>query len=236
MFTGTLFSDDAPCLRRLHLRCCLVNLTSSTLSNLTELSVASITFGAPTIDAWLGILGNMPFLRSLSIEKAISGPFPTCPFPNPHLPNLSCLAIDGDFRDCMALINHITYPPLRVLGLKCVHVTSGSTLNHLLSMIEKSLSLWPPPGKAEHYFIIDCLEHNALRMGNSLRLGGTWSIGKSEATDDPSLQYPVMSIHLVFVNAEELESSFWDLRPEVKDGKLVCFVDLEINVQQVSQY
>ena len=85
--------------------------------------------------------------------------------------------------------------------------TSGSTLNHLLSMIEKSLSLWPPPGKAEHYFIIDCLEHNALRMGNSLRLGGTWSIGKSEATDDPSLQYPVMSIHLVFVTAEELESS-----------------------------
>ena len=127
MFTGTLFSDDAPCLRRLHLRCCLINLTSPTLSNLTELSVASITFGAPTIDAWLGILGNMPFLRSLSIEKAISGPFPTCPFPNPHLPDLSCLAIDGDFRDCMALINHITYPPLRVLGLKCVDVTSGST-------------------------------------------------------------------------------------------------------------
>ena len=113
MFTGTLFSDDAPCLRRLHLRCCLVNLTSPTLSNLTELSVASITFGAPTIDAWLSILGNMPFLCWLSIKKAISGPFFTCPFANPHLPNLSCLAIDGDFRDCMALINHIIYLPLR---------------------------------------------------------------------------------------------------------------------------
>ena len=225
MFTGTLFCDDAPCLRRLHLRCCLVNLTSPTLLNLTELSVASITFGAPTIDAWLGILGNMPFLCWLSIEKAISGPFPTCPFPNPHLPNLSCLAIDGDFRDCMALINHITYPPLRALGLKCVDVTSGSTLNHLLSMIEKSLSLWPLPAKTEHYFFLNCLEHNAFRMRNSIRLGGTWGIGKPEATDDPSLQYPVISIHLVFVNAEELESSFWDLRPEVKDGQLVFFVD-----------
>jgi hypothetical protein len=62
MFTGTLFSDNAPCLRRLHLRSCLVNLFPPALSNLTELSVASITFGAPTIDAWLSILGNMRFL------------------------------------------------------------------------------------------------------------------------------------------------------------------------------
>ena len=206
-FTGPLFSDNAPCLRRLHLRCCLVNLTSPILSNLTELSLASITFGAPTIDAWLSILGDMPFLCWLSIVKAISGPFPTCPLPNPHLPNLSCLAIDGDFRDCMALVNHITYPPLHVLKLKCVDVTSGPILKHLSSMIEKRLGLWPPPAKAEHYFIFNCPERNAMLIGNSMQLGDTWSVSKSEAADDPSLQYPVISIHLVFVNSEEMESS-----------------------------
>jgi len=188
MFTGTLFSHDAPCLRRLHLRCCLVHLSSPTLSNLTELSVASITFGAPTIDVWLSILGNMPFLCWLSIVKAISGPFPTCP-----LPNLSCFAIDGDFRDCMALVNHITYPPLHVLTLKCADVTSGPILKHLSS------SLWSPPAKAEHCFIFKCLEHNAMLIGNSMQLGGTWRVSKFEAVDDSSLRYPVMSIHLVFV-------------------------------------
>ena len=207
MFTGTLFSDDAPCLRWLHLRRCLVDLSSPTLSNLTELSVASITFGAPTIDAWLNILGNMTFLCWFSIERAISRPFLTCPLPNPHLPNLSCLAMDGDFRDCMALINHITYNPLHVLRLKFVDVTPGPILKDLSSMIEKRLSLWSPPAKAEHHFDFKCLYRTEMLIGNSKQLGGTWSGSKSEAADDTSLQYPVMSIRLVFVNSEEMESS-----------------------------
>jgi hypothetical protein len=107
----------------------------------------------------------------------------------------------------MALVNHITYPPLHVLRLKCVDVTSGSTLKHLSSMIEKRLSRWPPPTKAEHYFIFKRLERNAMLIGNSMQLGGIRSVSKSEAADDPSLRYPVMSIHLVFVNSEEMESS-----------------------------
>ena len=207
MFTGTLFSNDIPCLRRLHLHRCLVNLSSPTLSNLMELSVANITFGVPMIDAWLNILGNMSFLCWLSIAGAISGLFPTCPLPNPHLPNLSCLTIDGDFRDCMALINHITHPPLHVLRLTFVDVTSGPTLKDLLSMIERRLSLWSPPAKAEHQFIFQCLNCTEMLIGNSMQLGGTWSVSKSKAADDTSLQYPVMSIHLVFVNSEEMESS-----------------------------
>lgn len=207
IFAGTLFSDDAPCLRRLHLRYCLVDLPPPTLSNLRELSVASVAFGAPTIDGWLSILENMPFLCWLIIEKAISGPFPTCPLPNPHLPNLSCLAIDGDFRDCMALMNNITYPPLRELRLNCVDVTLGSTFNHLLSVIKKRLSLWPRHAKTEHQFTLDCLEDNVMHIGSTMPPGGTCSVGKSEATDDPSSQHPVMSIHLVFVNSEEMDSS-----------------------------
>ena len=86
-------------------------------------------------------------------------------------------------------------------------VTSGPILKDLSSMIEKRLSLWSPPAKAEHHFDFKCLYRTEMLIGNSKQLGGTWSGSKSEAADDTSLQYPVMSIRLVFVNSEEMESS-----------------------------
>lgn len=69
IFTGTLFSDNAPSLRRLHLSQCLVNLSSSTLSNLTELAVVFVFPGAmsglvtwKTCHPYAGSPLIMPFL------------------------------------------------------------------------------------------------------------------------------------------------------------------------------
>jgi hypothetical protein len=226
VFTGTLFSDNAPSLRRLHLSQCLVNLCSSTLSNLTELSVVFVFSGAPTVDVWLSNLENMPSLRWLTIINAISGPFLTDPepLPTPSLPNLSCLSVKGKLLECVRLVYHIRHPPLDMLRLRCVDVTPGLELDQLASIIKKSLDLWPTPATADRNFVFKT-EDARIEIGNSCTIGSQWNVSESQG-DIETLENPLLSIELSVVGLGQVQLSAFPL--------LLLFADIFTTVRSLT--
>ena len=108
-----LFANEAPCLRRLHLQRCLIDLTSSVLSNLTELSVWDVSKAGLSVAEWLRVLKNIPALRFLVLRKAISHLTEhELPLPVVDLLHLALLTISTEFYLGISLIDHLNIPAL----------------------------------------------------------------------------------------------------------------------------
>jgi hypothetical protein len=111
IYPNPLFADDAPRLRRLHIERCLINFSSSVLSNLTGLSVRDVApipvMSAsahshqrgipPSVAGWLRVLKNIPALRFLTLSSAISHFTEHDPLPVVDLPHLALLTISTRF-------------------------------------------------------------------------------------------------------------------------------------------
>ena len=98
IYLNPLFADKAPRLRRLHLQRCLIDFSSAVLSNLTQLSVSCIAAFAPNsypnVARWLRVLKNIPTLRFLTLDTAISHFTEPEPLPAVDLPHLVLLTIE----------------------------------------------------------------------------------------------------------------------------------------------
>ena len=128
-YPNPLFADEAPSLRRLHLENCLIDFSSSVLSNLTELSVLNVIprgvlmlsepeyshrlrLLVPSVAGWLRVLKNIPALRFLTLWDAISHPRATYhePLLVVDLPHLALLTINTEFHLGVSLIDHLNIP------------------------------------------------------------------------------------------------------------------------------
>ncbi|KAF8815396.1 hypothetical protein BYT27DRAFT_7194397 [Phlegmacium glaucopus] len=177
VLTDPLFDNHAPSLRHFQLRRCAVDFTSPVLTLLTELYVRQITVldAAPTITAWLHVLGAMPFLQRITIIDAISNAAATqTEFPIIHLVHLGKLSVEGGFHESVTLINQVITPPRCGLMVRCTHAHFGPEQQTLWAMIDKKLDFWeewvdPPTRRFEA-----TLNEESLSVGNLRDINSSW--------------------------------------------------------------
>ena len=180
VFTDPLFDNHAPSLRYFHLRRCAVDFTSPVLTLLTELYVQQITLlnAAPTITAWLHLLGKMPFLRRITIIDAISDVITQTEFPIIHLVHLDRLSVEGGFHESITLINQLITPPSCGLRLRCNHARFGPEQKMLWTMIDKKLDFWEKD--TPHRRFIANLNEESFAIGNLVNINTVWEVSEAE--------------------------------------------------------
>ena len=196
LFPGPLFADDAPLLRSLRLQRCLINFSSSALSNLTELAVLDVLAPplmsmrtpdhplkiAPTVNGWLRVLEQMPSLMYLTLGSAISHSANEEQSKSKvELPNLRFLSIGARFPDGTKLLNHLKIPPPCGIRLRFSRPrsVSGAEESELLSYLSNRLSYWPEGGQPR-YLQAKILTGNRIHFGNSRRVGFIWDVKESD--------------------------------------------------------
>ncbi|KAJ7718247.1 hypothetical protein B0H16DRAFT_1609506 [Mycena metata] len=144
-----IFGGEAPSLRELELRGCVISNDSHLLRNLTYLSVDEVPgAGTYTVLEWLVTLESLPLLQVLSLSKCFSPP------PEPHLHELPLvqlselfsLAMEGCIEDCADILNHLIFPPTPCLEIKCYRGESESdvaSISTLLETLGKALNRLP---------------------------------------------------------------------------------------------
>ena len=176
--SNPLFANEAPCLRRLHLQRCLIDLTSSVLSNLTELSVLNVSKAGLSIAEWLRVLKNIPALRSLALRKAISHLTEhEQPLPVVDLPHLALLTISTEFYLGISLIDHLNIPALcgielwlyRPIGFTGAHHVNWDGTK-LLFFLSKQLIHWPQ-NCYDRFLLAKVHGGGEIHFGNSKRAG-----------------------------------------------------------------
>jgi hypothetical protein len=173
LYTDPLFADEAPCLRRLNLKNCVVDFSSSVLSNLTELSVRDVSrlSSAPSVAGWLRVLKNIPSLRFLTLIKAISYSTEHEPLPVVDLPHLALLKIMTGFYTGTSLIDHLNIPPLCGIELRLSYLDVGLDIpKQVLSFLSKQLTHWPQ-NCSDRYLQAAILNGGKIHFGNSRSVG-----------------------------------------------------------------
>ena len=218
-----LFSNEAPCLRRLHLRRCLIDLSSSALSNLTRLSVWDVTLRTvisasaklklvPSVAEWLRVLKNIPLLRFLTLSNAISHSTKhEQPLHDVDLPHLTFLKLNSRLYSGISLIDHLNIPPS--CGIEFWLYRHGDPGRFtvaldgpkLLSFLFKQLIYWPQ-NCSDRY--LQAKKHGGkIRFGNSKRIGQVSYMTESLFEEHSSCHSkdPILSLVLVF---DPLDDSF----------------------------
>ncbi|PPQ69582.1 hypothetical protein CVT25_000958 [Psilocybe cyanescens] len=203
LYPGPLFADQAPRLRRFHLQRCLIDFTSSTLYNLTELSVMDILSPfigmmqkpdhplkvAPTTEGWLRILKNIPSLKYLTLNNAISHPTnDEESMPDVDLPNLLFLTVGAKFHDGAAFLRYLSLPPSCGIRLRFSHDKTSTAVDgtKLLSFLSTRLSYWPE-GTPDRYLQAKILSGDRIHFGNSRRVGHIWNMTESDVIEEHAL-------------------------------------------------
>ena len=221
LFPNPLFANEAPRLRRLHLERCLIDFSSSVLSNLTELSVGSVApilvispstnshqLVAPSVAEWLRILKNIPALRFLTLISAISHHSTEHePLPVVDLPHLALLTITTRFYSGTTLIDHLNIPPLCGIRFKLYrnHRSSvGLDCPKLLSFLSKQLTHWPQD-YPDRYLQAKMLSGGGIHFGNSKRVGQVMDMTESDEVEAHSRysKDPMLSLVLTFGPLED---------------------------------
>ena len=226
-----LFANEAPRLRRLHLQRCLIDFSSSVLSNLTELSVSYVLAPhlimsssahthplkvAPSVAGWLRVLKNIPTLRFLTLTSAISHFTEPEPLPVVDLPHLSLLTIGTRFYPGISLIDHLNIPPacgirFRLYQLYRDHSRSTSEFNgpKLLSFLSKQLAHWSQD-HSDRYLQAKILSGDRIHFGNSKRIGQIWDMSESDEVEAHSRDSkdPMLSLVLTFDPSDDSFACF----------------------------
>ena len=220
LYLNPLFADKAPRLRRLHLQRCLIDFSSAVLSNLTQLSVSDITAPnltlttpnpwkvAPSVAGWLRVLKNIPGLRFLTLNAAISHFTEPEPLPVVDLPHLVLLTISARLHPGMSLIDHLNIPPSCGTRFRFYrnHIRSTNGLNSsmFLSFLSQQLAHWPQD-HADRYLQAKILSGNRIHFGNSKRVGHPFDMTESDEIEAHS-QYskdPMLSLILMLDSSED---------------------------------
>jgi hypothetical protein len=217
LYPYPLFADEAPRLRRLHLERCLIDFSSSVLSNLTELSVrdvapiAALSASAhsqrlmvvPSVARWLRVLQNIPALRFLTLSSAISHFTEHEPLPVVDLPHLALLTISTRFYSGISLIDHLNIPPLCGIRFRLFRNHSRSTDEldgpKLLAFLSKQLTHWPQD-YSDRYLQAKILSGDRIHFGNSKRVGQALDMTESDEVEAHSRcsKDPMLSLVLTF--------------------------------------
>ena len=223
LYPNPLFADEAPRLRRLNLERCLIDFSSSVLSNLTELSVRDVAPIAvmsasaqshllkapPSVAGWLRVLKNIPKLRFLTLSSAISHFTEPEPLPVVDLPHLALLTISTRFNSGISLIDHLNIPPSCGIRFRLYrnHRSNGA-LNgpNLLSFLSKQLAHWPQD-YSDRYLQAKILTVDRIHFGNSKRIGQALDMTESDEVEAHSRysKDPMLSLVITF---NPLEDSF----------------------------
>ena len=221
LYPNPLFAGEAPRLRRLHLERCLIDFSSSVLSNLTELSVASVApilvisssthshqLVTPSVAGWLRILKNIPTLRFLTLNSAISHLTEHEPLPVVDLPHLALLTISTRFYTGISLIDHLNIPPLCGIRFRLFrnHNRSTGELDgpKLLSFLSKQLTHWPQD-YSNRYLQAKILSGDRIHFGNTKRIGQALDMTESDEVEAHSRysKDPMLSLVLTFSPLED---------------------------------
>ncbi|KAF8815415.1 hypothetical protein BYT27DRAFT_6698323 [Phlegmacium glaucopus] len=213
VFRDPLFDNHAPSLRHFHLRRCAVDFTSPVLTLLTELYVHQITLldAAPTVTAWLDLLGEMAFLRRITIIDAISHAVAQTELPIIHLVHLEKLSVEGGFHESVTLINQVITPPSCGLRLRCNHAHFGPEQKMLWAMIDKKLDFWEKD--APHRRFIAKLNEKSFAIGNLVDIDSLWEVSKAEELEYKRILPldPLLAVSLRSDNSDDAISLFLSL-------------------------
>jgi len=213
VFTDPLFDNHAPRLRHFHLRRCAVDFTSPILTLLTELYVHQITAldAAPTVTAWLHLLGEMPFLRRITIIDAISDAVAQTEFPIIHLIHLEKLSVEGGFHESVTLINQLITHPSCGLRLRCINAHFGSEQKMLWDMIDKKLDFWEKDTPLRRF--IANLNGDSFSIGNLIGINSAWEVSEAEELEYKRILPldPLVTVSLRSQNSDDAISLFLSL-------------------------
>ncbi|KAF8799991.1 hypothetical protein BYT27DRAFT_7200731 [Phlegmacium glaucopus] len=213
VFTGPLFDNHAPNLRHFLLCRCAVDFTSPVLTLLTELDVCQITVldAAPTVTAWLDLLGKMPFLRRITIIDAISDTVAQTELPTIHLVHLEKLFVGGGFHETVTLINQLTTPPRCRLRLRCNHARFGPEQMMLWAIIDKKLDFWED--NTTHHRFTANIDQNSFNMGNLVDIDSSWQVSEAEELENKRVLPldPILTVSLRSRNSNDATSLFISL-------------------------
>ena len=207
-----LFDNYAPMLRNLQLRRCLVDFTSPILAPLTELYVhRTISLHAePTVLNWLNILGEMPFLRWITIIHAISGSTASSAFPTIHLTSLEMLSVEGELHETVTLIGQLIISPRCGLRLCCDRAHIGSHQGKLWAIIEKKMDFWETNTPNRRLEVIN--DKNTITIGNLRNLECIGNTGAEVLRYGRDLPLdPILGITLRSPNSQEIIPLFLSL-------------------------
>ena len=191
--THPLFDNRAPNLQSLGLGRLSVDFTSPVLTPLTELDIDCVEENArPTLLDWLNILGGMPSLRSVRLDRAISSGSSSDIFPAIHLDALDMLSVDAPLHECVTLVKHLIVPLRCGLRLRCDPAHAGFDQQQLWAIIEKKIDSWAKNAPYRRLKALTSL--GFLDIGNLPREEDGW---ESKEVD------PVVAISLVLSNPQE---------------------------------
>ncbi|KAF9479558.1 hypothetical protein BDN70DRAFT_684895 [Pholiota conissans] len=221
LFPGPLLAENAPNLRKLHLQRCLVDFSSTTLFNLTELSVMDIlTQGilsmrrpdnplkiAPTVAKWIEIISHIPGLKYLTLSNAMT-PFEDNDslIPIVDLPNLLFLTVGARFQDGVTFLNHLTILETCGVRLRLNFSRSSSDFDatRLLPFLGNRLSHWPQD-VTDRYLQAKILSGDRIHFGNSRRVGHIWDMTEEAVIEEHSQisEDPLVWLVLTLDNSED---------------------------------
>ena len=100
------------------------------------------SISAPTVLGWLNILGGMPSLRWVTLNRAASISTANVICPIIQLPALEMLSVYDGFREILTMVEHLIAPPCCDLRLYCWNAHVGFDQRTLWAIIEKKMDLW----------------------------------------------------------------------------------------------
>ena len=250
LYPNCLFADDAPRLRRLHLERCLIDFSSSVLSNLTELTVRNVApisvISAlanshrlkvpPSVAGWLRVLKNIPALRFLTLSSAISHFTEHEPLPVVDLPHLALLTINTRFYSGISLIDHLNIPPLCGIRFRLYRnqrrSSDGLDGPKLLSFLSKQLTHWPQD-YSDRYLQAKILSGDRIHFGNSKRVGQALDMTELDEVEAHSRfsKDPMLSLVLTFDPLED-SFAFFNQLLELYSSTFVTTTTLDLWVDQ----
>ena len=124
----TLFDGSAPGLSYLALRNCNISWNSPLIKGLKHLEILRPSVNArPELSVWLGTLGQMTQLKTLTLYSAspVAPPFPFDVERTITLPSLTHLDISGSSEDCALAIAHLNIPAVTSLCLTVIYDLSN---------------------------------------------------------------------------------------------------------------
>ena len=214
-YPDPLFADEAPRLRRLHLRRCLIDFSSSVLFNLTELSVRDVlaprtimsvsahSSHPPSVAGWLRVLKNIPTLRILTLSSAIFRFSEQEPLPVVDLPHLALLTISTRFHRGVTFIDHLNIPPSCGVRFRFYRDSTQST-SRLLSFLSKQF-MHLSQDHSDRYLQAKILSDDRIHFGNSKRVGHSLDVAESDELEAHSRysKDPILSLVLTFDSSDD---------------------------------